>query len=244
MAKQSPWDHRVAALLVMTRMLMKLSKHQKALIAVAICTIIWSAAAPIFKWSMQTTPPYTLLFFRFLIATLIMLPLVWKRIGIRFEDFYRIFLLALTGITFNIGLFYLGLSLSPSINAPIIASTMPVLLIIGSIIFLHEIPKPKIILGTIVSLIGVLIIIFRPVDHLSFVGLILGNIYFIVSVLSLASYTILLKWFKPRYSSTTLIFWIFLLATITLFPPFIYELRTTHMPITLTFQGGFGILYG
>src|SRR6185437_15402648 len=115
---------------------MKLSKHQSAVLAVTCCTIIWSIAAPLFKWSMESTPPATLLFFRFLFATLIMLPMVWKRLDIKFTDFYRIFILAIMGITCNIGLFYLGLTLSPSINAPIIYSTLPIYLIIGSIFFL------------------------------------------------------------------------------------------------------------
>src|SRR5579872_4385912 len=223
---------------------MKLSKHQKALLAVSLCTIIWSVAAPLFKWSMQSTPPATLLFFRFLLATLIMLPMVWKRIDIKFEDFYRIFLLAITGITFNIGLFYLGLSLSQSINAPIISSTMPVFLIIGSILFLHEIPKPKTVFGTVISLIGVLIIIFRPVDHISFLGLITGNVYFILSVFSLAIYTLLLKWLKPPYRSSTLIFWMFLIATITFFPVFVFEAKATHSLPHLDYKGAFGIMYG
>ena len=192
---------------------MHLSKHQNAIFAVTLCTIIWSVAAPLFKWSMQTTPPITLLFFRFLLATLIMLPLVWKRIQIKFEDFYRIFLLAITGITLNIGLFYLGLSLSQSINAPIISSTMPIYLILGSILFLHEIPKAKVILGTLVSLIGVLIIIFRPIDHQYLTALVTGNVDFILSVLSLACYTLLLKWLKPPYHSSTLVFWMFFIAT-------------------------------
>src|SRR5579859_5018557 len=161
---------------------MKLPKHQKAIIAVTLCTVIWNAAAPLFKWSMQTTPPFTLLFFRFLIATLILLPFVWKRIGIKFEDFYRIFLLSITGITINIGLVYFGLNLSPSINAPIIASTLPIFLIIGSILFLKEMPKVKVLIGMFISIIGITIIIFRPVDHLSINGLLMGNIYLILSV--------------------------------------------------------------
>lgn len=223
---------------------MRLSNHKKALLAVAICTLIWSAAAPIFKWSMQTTPPFTLLFFRFLFATIIMFPIVWKNLSINFEDFYRIFLLAITGITFNLGLFYLGLTLSPSINAPIILSTMPMFLIVGAIVFLHEIPKPKVLLGTGVSLIGVLIIILRPFDHLSLASLITGNIYFILSVLSLTCYTLLLKWLKPKYSETTLIFWIFLIATITFFPVFVMSEKTTHSLQHLDFQGDLGIMYG
>jgi drug/metabolite transporter (DMT)-like permease len=223
---------------------MKLSRHQKAIIAVTICTVIWNAAAPLFKWSMESTPPFTLLFFRFLLATLIMLPIVWKRINIKFEDFWRIFLLAITGISINIGLVYLGLSLSPSINAPIIASTMPIFLIIGAIIFLKEIPKPKVVFGMAVSLIGILIIVFRPVDHLSLYELITGNVYFILSVLSFTTFILLLKWLKPPYAPTTVIFWMFFIATITFFPFFVMEERATRSIMHLGFQGGFGILYG
>jgi drug/metabolite transporter (DMT)-like permease len=213
---------------------MKLSRHQKAIVAVTICTIIWNAAAPLFKWSMESTPPFTLLFFRFLLATLIMLPIVWKRINIKFDDFWRIFLLAVTGITLNIGLVYLGLSLSPSINAPIIASTMPLFLIIGAIFFLKEIPRPKVILGMTISILGVLIIMFRPVDHMTLYSLITGNLYFILSVLSLTSFTILLKWLKPPYAPTTVIF----------FPFFVMEEKATRSMMHVSFQGGFGILYG
>jgi drug/metabolite transporter (DMT)-like permease len=167
-----------------------------------------------------------------------------KRIIIQFEDFYKIFLLALTGITFNIGLYYLGLSLSQSINAPIIASMIPVFLIFGSIIFLHEKLKLKALSGTIVSLIGVGIIIFRPIHQLSTAGSILGNIYLLLSVISLVSYTILLKKFKLKYHSSTIIFWIFFIATITFFPAFIFENHKASIHQVLSFQGSLGILYG
>ena len=223
---------------------MKLSKHQKAILAVAICTIIWSAAAPIFKWSLQETPPFTLVFFRFFIATLIMFPIVIKKIKIRFEDFYKILLLTLTGITFNISFVYLGLTLAQSINAPIIASSTPIFLIIGSIIFFHELPKVKEIIGTIVSLIGVLIIVVRPIDHLPLHGFIIGNLFFVLSILSLVCYTLLFKKFKLSYAPTTLLFWMFLLGSITTFPQFLSEARTTNSLATLDFRGSFGIIYG
>jgi len=223
---------------------MHLSKHHSAMLAVALCTIIWSSSAPLLKWAMQETPPFTLLFFRFFIATLIMWPMVRSRITIKFEDFYKILLLTITGITCNIGLYYLGLSLSQSINAPIFASTMPIFLVIGSIIFLHEIPKKKIVTGTLISLAGIIIVILRPTDHLPLYGSILGNTCFILSVLSLVSYTLLLKKFKLPYASSTIIFWMFFLAMITFFPPFIFEELATHSLMTLDFRGSFGIMYG
>ncbi|HWY78953.1 MAG TPA: DMT family transporter [Candidatus Sulfotelmatobacter sp.] len=222
---------------------MKLTKHQLGALAVIISISIWSAAAPILKWSLAETPPFTLLFFRFLLATLIMLPIVKKKLKIKFKDFYKILLLTLLGLTFNLSFAYLGLTLAESINAPIIASSMPIFLIIGSIIFFHEIPRRKEVMGTIISLLGVLIIVVRPVDHMPLQGFIIGNMFFILSILSLVCYTLLFKKFKLSYAPSTLLFWMFLLATITTFPQFLYETRTANSLATLDFRGTFGIIY-
>ena len=223
---------------------MRLSKHQLAVLSIILNTIIWSAAGPIFKWSLHDTPPFMLAFFRFFFATLIMLPFVYKKMAIKFEDFFKVLMLALVGITFNTTLFFFGLTLSPSINVPIIAATTPIMLIISAFIFLHEIPKSKVIVGTVISLIGVIIIIVRPIDNTTLFGSILGNIYFILSFVSFVSYTILLKQFKLPYSPSTLVFWIFLLCTITYLPPFFLEEQVTHSLTTLNLQGSIGIMYG
>ena len=99
-------------------------------------------------------------------------------------------------------------------------------------------------MGIIVSLIGVLVIVVSPMRHISLVGSIIGNIYFILSVISLVSYTILLKLFKLKYASSTLIFWIFLLATITFFPLFLFETHGKSVLATIDVRGLFGIMYG
>lgn len=223
---------------------MKLPKHLLALASITLCTIIWSIDSPVFKWSLQDIHPFTLAFFRFLLATFIMIPLVKGNIKIRFEDFYKIVLLAMTGITLTISFYYSGLSLTQSINEPIIASTLPIFLIIGSLIFLHEIPKVKVLLGTIISLIGVLIIIFRPVHHATLSGSVFGNTFFILSILSLVCYTLLLKKFRLSYSSPVLLFWMFFVATILFAPFFVLESKTTTSLANLHAQGIFGIIYG
>ncbi len=223
---------------------MHLSKHLLALGSITLCTIIWSVDSPIYKWALQDIHPFTLAFFRFLLATIIMLPICKKSIKIKFEDFYKIVLLSITGITFVISFYYFGLSLTQSINEPIIASMLPILLIIGAMIFLHEIPKPKILIGTIISLLGVLIIIIRPIHQVTLYNSILGDICFILSILSLVCYTLLLKRFKLSYSARTLIFWIFFVATILFAPLFVLESKTTNPLAALNFRGIFGIVYG
>jgi drug/metabolite transporter (DMT)-like permease len=58
------------------------------------------------------------------------------------------------------------------------------------------------------------------------------------------SYTILLKKFKLKYHSSTIIFWIFFIATVTFFPAFIWENHSTNIHQILSFKGSLGILYG
>lgn len=222
---------------------MYLSKHKLAILAIVLNTLIWSAASPIFKWSLDSTPPFTIAFFRFAIATLILLPFVKHKLAIRFEDFYKLFTLAVIGITIHNSFYFLGLTLAPSINVPIISSMTPIFLIIGGILFLREKPKPKVLLGTIISLIGTMIIVFRPNDG-TVVGSIMGNFYFVLSTLMFVWYTLLIKYYKLRYSYATIIFWTFFIGTIALLPMFILEVQTTNSLATLNLKGSIGIIYG
>lgn len=222
---------------------MYLSKRKLAIVAIIINTLIWSAAAPIFKWSLDATPPFTLAFLRFALATLILLPFVIHKLKIRPADFYKLFILASIGITIHISFYYLGLTLAPSINVPIITSMTPLFLIIGGVLFLHEKPKRKVLIGTLVSLIGVLIIVVRPNESTT-ASSILGNLYFVLATLVFVWYTILLKRYNLQYSYATIIFWIFFIGTIAMLPMFLLEAHTTNSLATLNLKGSIGIMYG
>jgi drug/metabolite transporter (DMT)-like permease len=222
---------------------MHFTKYQLAIIAIIANTILWSAASPILKWSLADAPPFALAFFRFLLATIIMFPFVIGKLKIRYEDLKKVFILSLVGITAHISLYYLGLSLAPSINAPIISATTPIFLIIGAIIFLHEKPKKKVLIGTLVSLIGVMIIIIRPLlGHVS-VGSFTGNLYYVLATIAIVGYTILLKRYNLRYHFSTLVFWMFLFGTLALFPMYLIEMQS-GLYLHLDFRGSIGIIYG
>lgn len=221
---------------------MKLSRHQLAIIAIIANTIIWAAASPVFKWALTDAPPFTLAFFRFLLASLILLPFVYRKLKISIEDFYKLLVLSFVGIATHITFFYLGLSLAPSINVPIIASSTPVFLIIGAMIFLHEKPKKKVLYGTGVSLIGFLIIIIQPVFEHAEVGSIIGNIYYILSTIMLVLYTLLLKKYNLKYDYMTIMFWIFFLGALVFLPMFLLENKGAD--VIFDFKGIIGILYG
>ena len=222
---------------------MHLSKRQLAILALIANNMIWGAAPPIFKWSLVGIPPFTLAFLRFFIACVIIFPFICNKLSIKNEDIGKFFLLAVFGIVINISFFFLGLQKAASIDVSIIASAAPVFLIIASIIFLHEKTKLKIILGTATSLIGVLVIILRPLlehhgDHA-----IIGNLYYVISTLGLSIYMLLLKKFDLKYSSLTIVFWVFLFSSVMFLPLFFREIQTQPIHL-LGIRPLVGIVFG
>lgn len=157
------------------------------ILAIIIANIIWGAASPIFKFALMNIPPFTLAFLRFFIAFIIVLPFVikhWEKISLK--DYFELFIIAFFGITINIAFFFLALEKTTSINAPIIASAGPVFIYLLSVLFLHEKKSSKMFNGMMISLLGVLVIIFSPLffegKGIHF-GEIQGNIFLLISML-------------------------------------------------------------
>ena len=223
---------------------MYIAKHKLAIIALVIATCLWGASAPLSKWALENASPFTLAFFRYAFATLFILPFVIKNLKIRSADFYKIFILSLFCVTLNNIFFYVGLDYAPSINFPIIVSSTPIFLIVGGAFFLREKPKISAIIGTFVSIIGVGLIVLQPILTNETSGSFLGNICFLLSTICFVIYTILLKKSDMQYPFTTLLFWMFLMGAITLFPFYMIELSTGAATGIFAIKPLIGTLYG
>ncbi len=221
---------------------MKLSKSYLAVLALITTNIIWGASPPIFKWSLEAVPPFTFIFLRFFIATVLLLPFTLHKLRVKKQDIWKILTLAFVGLTLHITSLFIGLTLAPSINASIIASGAPVFILLGSYFFLREKLKKVTVFGTVLSLLGILLIILRPVFETGLEGALVGNLLFLASTMTFVVYTILLKKFDLPYSPMTVIFWIFAIATVTFFPMYAWE--TQLAPLQIPLQGLFGILFG
>lgn len=223
---------------------MKLSKIQLAIVALIITNIIWGAAPPIFKWSLKNIDPFTFAFYRFFLSTLILLPFTIHKIKVSHHDFLRLILLSFIGFFLHISLFLFGLKLTSSISFPIIMSSAPVFLILGSVLLLKEKILPRTVTGTFVSLIGVLIVILLPYLREGFDGEIIGNILYVFSAISFVCYTLLLKEYKLNYSSVTVTFWLFAIATVLFFPFFLWESAGKNPGSIIDTPAAIGILFG
>lgn len=217
-----------------------------AILAVIAANIIWGATPPIFKWALEEINPFTLAFFRFFLATIVFIPfLKGHSLKIKWKDWPLLFFMTFFGIFLHISFFFLGLEISSSINAPIIASSAPIFIILGGIFFLKERPGVKKIAGGIIGLLGVIIIMLLPLLGQEFDGSVLGNAFFILATLGAVIQAIALKKLARTYDPIPLVYWSFLLATIMFFPTFINEaINGGFSPSHFGIQAITGILFG
>lgn len=223
-----------------------------AVIALVVANVIWGAAPPIFKLSLQGIPPFTLAFIRFFGAGLIFLPFALrytKKISI--EDWRDIIVGAFFGVVINVGFFFVGLEFAPSINMHIIGSVGPIILYMFSIYWLKEKPHEHIVFGMGVALLGILTIILAPLleqdqsESLfsSHAIVLVGNILYIFSTLGIVLHTLIYKRILKRIPAVTATSYGFLISSLFFLPYVVYELNSWSFD-KLTVNGALGIVYG
>lgn len=222
----------------------KLSNAQKAIIALIIANTIWGAAAPIFKWSLMSTPPFTLALLRFSLAALIVLPFVRNKLTVRPQDFLTLFILSICGVTINISFFFLGLEYTKSINAPVIASSAPLFIILFGVLFLKDKLKKKTIIGGLLGLLGVLTIIVIPSIETGLDTSALGNVFLVLAMLGTVTHAVLLKKIIKRYNPLTIVFWSFIIGSLGFLPMFFDEIQRVGFLPVVNAQVIGGILFG
>lgn len=222
----------------------EISKSKKAVIALIIANAIWGAASPVFKWSLTNIHPFTLGFLRFFIASYLLLPFVYRKLEINRKYVLTLVSASVIGIFLNISFFFLALPFTASINAPIIASTGPLILVIFSIFYLHERSSKRVINGMVISFIGILLIILRPLLENGLDYSIFGNLLLVGATICSVGNTVIMKKLAPLYSPLTLVFWQFLIGSITFLPLMLFETAKYGFLAGINIHGITGIIFG
>lgn len=219
-------------------------------LALIIANIIWGFASPIFKYALTDIPPFTLAFIRFFVASLLFLPFIrWQNIQrLAKRDIVDIILgLSFFGVFINITFFFMGLMRTESINAPVIASTGPLLLFVFSVLVLHETPKVKVLAGMSVAFLGALVIIFAPLfitgNKIDSIGKFEGNLLLIVATLGSVVSPILLKRVLSKIDCFLVTGIGFFVSSFGFLPFMIGELQTWQFS-QLHAPGIIGIMFG
>lgn len=183
-------------------MLSRLKKKKAFLpyLALLVTTTIWAAAGPVIKLTVEYIPPFTFLFYRFLIVCVLLLPLtinIAAKEKVDKKDWPEIILMSITGQTAIILIFW-ALKFTSALDAAIIAVFAPILVIAAGHYFYNEKMTNMAKLGIIISSFGMFVIVLEPIiaNHrlLAQTELrVLGNILALLFQLSWPVYIILNK---------------------------------------------------
>ncbi len=206
-----------------------MSKRTLALLAAFGASAIYAANHTIAKGVMPIyIKPFGFILLRVLgAAVLFWLISIWvPKEKIEKKDWPRFIGSAIFGMVVNMLLFFKGLDLSTPINSSVIITISPIIVLILSAVLIKEKITLIKIIGIIIGFAGALsLILFGAEIRQDAPNIPLGNSLFIVNATSYAFYLIIVKPLTGKYSSITLMKWLFLIALIINFPITISEFK-------------------
>jgi drug/metabolite transporter (DMT)-like permease len=174
-------------------------RHKLTLSNIILLTIpplLWSANAIIGRVIYHDIPPVSLNFLRWLCAFFILLPFaypIFKTGSSLWRDAKQYAVLGLLGIGVYNALQYAALQSSGPINVTLVASGMPVwMLLVGRLFFGAKIRTLQ-IAGAALSIVGVLLVLSRgKLEHLLALHLVAGDLLMIAATIAWSFYSWLL----------------------------------------------------
>ena len=208
-----------------------INKNNLAYILLVLTTLFWSGNFIVGKSaSTYDIPPFSLNFYRWLFAGLILLPFTFKEILNKkkyiFSNIGFFIILGITSITIFNSTVYYSLYYMQVISGVLMISTIPVWIMFISSIFGIEKTNKFQIFGVILSLIGVLFIITKSdmniIKNLAFNR---GDLIMAIGMFAWALYSALLKKKTYEISQITLLEVVIITGLIFLIPIYVLEMN-------------------
>lgn len=158
--------------------------------------LLWAGNAIVGRLVRTAVPPMTLNLLRWTIALAVLLPLGWTTLrqagviaAIR-TRWRRYALLGLLGIGMYNSLQYLALQSSTPINVTLVASGMPVWMMLVGRLFYGVAVRTRQVIGALLSIVGVLVVLCRgDVGQLLALRLVAGDLYMILATIAWSFYS-------------------------------------------------------
>jgi drug/metabolite transporter (DMT)-like permease len=134
-------------------------------------------------------------------------------------DFPRLALCGLFGVALNQLLFFKGLNITSPINASIIMTTNPILVLVLAALIIRERITTNKVAGIAFGLVGALTLLLFNNSHLTFGSeTVAGDLLVFLNATSYAIYLVLVKPLMAKYKPLTVIKWVFLFGFIVVLP--------------------------
>ncbi|MES2117496.1 MAG: DMT family transporter [Pseudomonadota bacterium] len=158
--------------------------------------LLWAGNAIVGRLVHEMVPPILLNFLRWLIACVILLPLagpIFRRGSSLWPHWRRFAVLGLLGIGMYNALQYMALQSSTPINVTLVASGMPVWMMLTGWLFFGVRVTRRQVAGAVLSIAGVLLVLARGQwQHLLALRLVAGDMFMILATIAWSLYSWLL----------------------------------------------------
>jgi len=211
------------------------NNNSLAYLLLFLTTLFWSGNFIVGKAaSLYEIPPFSLNFYRWLFAWLILFPFTYKEIikkkNYILKNIFFFIILGITSITIFNSIVYYSLNFTQVISGVLMISTIPVMIIFIS--SLLKIEKTNIfqILGVVLSLTGVVFIVTKAdIEILKTLNFNKGDITMVVAMFSWATYSALLKKKKYELSQISLLEVVITFGLIFLIPIYFIEMNMGYL---------------
>ena len=142
------------------------------------------------------------------------------------KDLFLLLICGFFGVTTNQLFFFHGLNLTSPIDASIIITAIPVMVLVFSAFILKEKITTNKLIGITIGGIGAVLLVWYGKSG-GGTSSILGNIFVLINACSYALYLVLVKPLMKKYNPITIITWVFLFGFLFVFPIGIKDVLTT-----------------
>jgi drug/metabolite transporter (DMT)-like permease len=150
------------------------------------------------------------------------------------KDYWRLLVCGVTGVALNQLFFFNGLQLTSPMNASIIMTSNPIIVLIVASIMLKNRITPIKIAGIIAGMAGALGIIWLSTGGQSEITSVRGDLFILINSISYGFYLVLVKPLMVKYRPFTVMAWVFLFGSLVVFPVGMSEFVQIDWP-ALTF---------
>jgi drug/metabolite transporter (DMT)-like permease len=183
-------------------------------------------------------PPVGLSFWRWTLALLMLLPFAWPRLKRDLPEIRRhwksLAILAFLGMAAFHTALYLSVNYTTATNAALLVAICPLLVPVLSWALYREAITGRILLATLISLLGVAVVVLRgDLGQLRTLSFNKGDLIMLVAVFTWSMYTVLVKRRPASLHPLSLLVATMLMATIMLAPAYFWESAMVRtMPVT------------
>lgn len=193
----------------------------KGHILIMLANILFGASMPVFKYLLTAdVPPEAITIMRAIFACMMfwLVSFFMPKEKVLPKDLCLLFVCALCGVGINQWLFVIGLKNSSPVNASIIATAVPIFVLLLATLVLKEPITAKKSLGVFWGVSGGLLLVFNSMQTTSGTNSLWGDMLMLLNQLMYSVYLVLSKPLSRRYSSVIMMKWMFLFSTLALAP--------------------------